>query len=240
LRATTTLTVATMIATTGIASKSSNASTPVRELPESFLLAGLSGFDRWSDDPHQLKPGAVYTAHNLPVPIRLTIQGGGWTGAQWKSARLVRGTGGAPYFGWAVVGRGGGTVAVPHPKGLIAIMTAYGSTPSVSATVAHLRQNTLHVTYSAIESTHVAGFAATSFDGQVAAGRLHVFMPFGTINHFADSFFAEGSENVRVIVVRVRSRTLVIYIDGANLTPSEFPSFADSAERLLRTLRFPR
>src|SRR5712691_529699 len=71
-----------------------------RELPQSFLLGGLGDFDRWADQPRPLSPGVVYTAHQLPVSIRLTPRGGGWTGAQWKSARLVHGTGGAPYFGW--------------------------------------------------------------------------------------------------------------------------------------------
>lgn len=210
-----------------------------RELPESFLLGGLGGFDRWADEPKPLSPGVAYTAHQLPVSIRLTPQGGGWTGAQWKSARLVHGTGGAPYFGWAAIARGGNSVGVPVPRGMLVIMTAYGPTRSVAHTVAQLRANVVHVAYRPTTSVRVGGFAGKQFDGEVDQGRLHVFMPFGDINHFADAFFAGPSEQFRVIVLNVRGKTVVIYIDSVALPPDQFPGFLSKADQLLGSLRFP-
>ena len=212
------------------------------ELHESYLLSGLPPpAPRMTGTLTHLRAGVTYQASQLPLAVRLTPPDGSWAGAQWKSARLGFRGGGPPFFGWAAVGEGGrgGSGSLEPPRGLIVIMTAYARTPSVATTVARLRAQRLSATYEDPSPVRLAGFSGVEFDGQVAAGGTHIFVPFSETNHFEDTFFVGGSEAFRVIVLSVRGKTVVVFIDSVALPPDEFPSFLTKAAKVLSSLRFP-
>jgi hypothetical protein len=238
------LTVA-VLAATGVPGRTTAGAATVKpsELHENYLLSGLpEPAPRMMGTLAHLRAGVTYQASRLPLAVRLTPPDGSWAGAQWKSARLGFRGGGPPFFGWAAVGEGGGggSFSLEPPRGLIVIMTAYAKTPSVAPTVARLRSQGLWATYGAASHVRVAGFSALEFDGQVAAGRTHVFVPFSETNHFEDAFFVGGSEAFRVIVLGVRGKTVVVFIDSVALPPDEFPTFLTKANAILASLRFPK
>ncbi len=212
------------------------------ELHESYLLSGLPPpAPRMMGTLAHLRAEVTYRASQLPVAVRLRPPDGSWSGAQWKSARLGFRGGGPPFFGWAAVGEGGsgGSGSLDPPRGLILIMAPYAKTPSVAKTIARLRSQGLSATYGASSPVRLAGFSGTEFDGQVAAGGTHIFVPFSTTNHFEDTFFVGGSEAFRVIVLSVRGKTVVVFIDSVALPPDEFPAFLTKAGTVLSSLRFP-
>ena len=212
------------------------------ELRESYLLSGLPPpAPRMTGTLTHLRAGVAYQASRLPLAMRLTPPDGSWAGAQWKSARLGFRGGGPPFFGWAAVGEGGsgGSGSLDPPRGLIVIMTAYAKTPSVATTVARLRSQQHSATYGAPSPVRLVGFSGVEFDGQVAAGGTHIFVPFSKENHFQDTFFVGGSEVFRVIVLSVRGKTVVVFIDSFALPPDEFPAFLTKAGKVLSSLRFP-
>ncbi|HZQ64941.1 MAG TPA: hypothetical protein VFA66_06920 [Gaiellaceae bacterium] len=230
--------VSVLVVASGLAGAAA-AAPPARQLPESYLLSGLpSPAPRFEGKLQRLTAGAVYTSSELPVAMRITPPDASWTGAQWKSARLDRGTGGPPYFGFAAFGVGRNTAStVPH--GLVVVETAYDRTPSVSATVAGLRSRGRWATYRASSPVTLAGLHGVELDGEIAPGHVHVFQPFTGAGHFVDAVYADGSELFRVVVLDVRGKTVVVYLDGVGLTADEFPAFLERAGRLLQSLRFP-
>src|SRR5712691_4309249 len=208
------------------------------ELPRNYLLSALPPpAARQVGELARLRAGVTYTASQVPLALRLTPPDGGWTGAQWKSARLGERGGGPPFYGWAAIGKGGNSAAVPAPRGLIVITTAYARTPSVAQTVARLRSRGRYATYEPASPVKLAGFSGVQFDGRVDPGRLHVFAPFSDANHFQDAFYVDGSELFRVIVLNVRAKTVVVFVDSFALSADEFPAFLAEADRMLSSLR---
>jgi hypothetical protein len=225
-----------------VAASTAATNATLRELPETYLLSGLRlPAPRMMGTLTPLQSGVTYQASQVPLALRVTPPGGGWTGSQWKSARLGFRGGGPPFFGWAAIGKGGSSHQAA-PRGLIVIMTAYARTPSVAKTAKRLRTQGLWARYKATSPAKIAGFSGVQFDGQVVApdGRNHVFAPFTDANHFQDAFYAGPSELFRVIVLNVRGKTVVIFIDSFALQPNEFPTFLAKANQVLKSLRFPR
>ncbi|HEX9549415.1 MAG TPA: hypothetical protein VF942_18885 [Acidimicrobiales bacterium] len=199
------------------------------ELPVSDLLtpAGkLTG----------LHSGVTYQASEFPVALRMTAPDASWSGAQWKS-QSDRYGGGPPFYGWASVGQG----SFGLPRGLLLIMTAYARTPSVASTVAGLRTRGVGATYQATSPVKLAGFSGLEFDGQVVATR-HTFVPFSPRSHgakyFPDAYFMNQGEAFRIIVLNVRGKTVVVFLDSV-LSADQFPAFLIKADRILKSLRFP-
>ena len=232
---------AVLVAGLGSIAVSAAATRPkLREIPKNYLLSGLPApAPRVMGTLTPLRVGATYQASQLPLAMRMSPPGGGWTGAQWKSARLGFRGGGAPFFGWVAVGRGGTQYGV-SPYGLIVIMSAYARTPSAAATVASLRKRGHGVTLRATSTAKVGGFSGIQFDGQVV-GRSHVFVPFSPspVNHFQDAYFLDQGEAFRIIVLNVRGKTVVVFLESAGLPAQQFPAFLTKANQLLETLRFP-
>ncbi len=238
LRAGTRAAAAVLVAAACFAAVAAAAGKPL-DMPASYLLSGLPPpAPRMPGQLTPLRAAAAYEATQFPIALRLTHPGAGWAGAQWKSARLGERGGGPPFFGWVAIGRRGAT-GQDLPPGLVVIMTAYARTASVATTVARLRTRGLWASYEATSPAKVAGFSGVQFDGQVAAGRIHVFAPFSDANHFQDAVLVGGSELFRVIVLNVRGKTVVVYIDSAALSAEEFPAFLATADRILTSLRFP-
>src|SRR5262249_61233718 len=98
---------------------------PPQDLIKSYYL-GPSG------RAAPLNGGQAFQASEFPVPIRITPPEPGWSGVQWKSGREYFRGGAPPNYGWVHLLRGDPTGI---PRGLISIMTAYTTTPSVDAVV---------------------------------------------------------------------------------------------------------
>src|ERR1043166_1683629 len=129
--------------------------------PQQLPVANLQNPNGY---PSRLSAGVPYEAKSqFPIALRLTPPDGSWSGAQWKTARLTGGRGGAPYYGWAAIQQG--SPKLP-PQGIVVIMTAYAATPSVAATVAGLRTRGHGATYQPTSSVKVGGFSGIQFDGQ--------------------------------------------------------------------------
>jgi hypothetical protein len=209
------------------------ASSGPRDLPQSYLFTPAGVLTA-------LKAHSTYQSSLFPIAIRLTPSAG-WAGAQWKSGTDYFRGGGPPNFGWVHIGRG--TVGVP--QGLISIMTAYAHTPSVAATVNTLRTRGHGATYQATTPVNVGGFSGVQFDGEIVGAKNfdhigHYFIPFSpkssAAKYYPDEYGVYG-DVFRVIVLDVRGKTLVIYIEHP--VASRFSGFLTQANTILQSLRFP-
>jgi hypothetical protein len=191
-----------------------------------------------------LRAGVTYQANRLfPIPIRLTPPDGSWSGAQWRTSwRGCHHSKKPPYFGWV------GAVQTPStpgavPRGAITIVTSYTRTRSATATANYLRTRGHGATYEPTSQVTVAAFSGLQFDGTII-GRKHVFVPFTpqSVNArcYGDAFNLEKGGVFRIIVLQVRTKTVVVFIEGAGLPPDQFPDFLPKADSILKSLKFPR
>lgn len=191
----------------------------------------------------KLKAGVTYQASAVPIALRVTTADGSWAGAQWRSSAH-----GKPAFGWAAVGQG--PVDKP-PRGLIEIVTALGPTPPVAATIARLRTGGSHlpeskiggITFQEPSPVKIAGHSGRQFDGEVWGKFGHGFIPFSPKTHGgspSDYLRLDKGEAFRIIALNVRGKTVVLLLESAVLPADQFPAFLTSANRLLKTLKFPQ
>ena len=180
-----------------------------------------------------LAAGATYKASDFPIPIRITAPDGTWGGAQWKadSSFQHKKSTVAPFYGWVTFEQHD-----PSPaQGAITIMTPYtGPTPSVAAMVAGLRTRGRGATYEATSPVKLGGFSGLQFDGKIV-GKEHVFIPFSPKSTVArwnpDGYGMTQGEVFRIIALNVRGKTVVIYIENAELPADQFPDFLDARTR---------
>lgn len=184
-----------------------------------------------------LKGMTSYQASAFPIAVRLTTPDRSWTGSQWTTSSH-----GKRMFGWLAVGHGGTTATNP-PDGVITIVTAFGSTPSVAATVARIHAGGSGITFEAASPITIAGFSGTQFDGNVWGIYGHTFVPFTPKTHGAspaDSWHIDKGEAFRFDVLTVRGKTVVAFLESFGLSTDQFPAFLADASRLLTSLAFPR
>ena len=177
----------------------------------------------------------VYQASSFPLGLHLTAPDGTWAGSQWTTSSHGKRT-----FAWVAVGHGGTTATSP-PQGVITIMTAIGPTPSVSATVARIRQGGSGITLQKASPARVAGYGGTRFDGNVWGVFGHSFVPFTPKTHGAspsDSWHTDKGEAFRFIVRGVKGKTVVVFEESFGLSADQFPAFVTDANRVLASLRF--
>jgi hypothetical protein len=179
-----------------------------------------------------IKAGVTYEADSFPLSIRITPPDGTWAGAQWQTS-----THGRPAFGWVSVGR----LPVRRPRGLIVIETAFGRTPSAPAVLARLRSEGGGVTYGRTTRVSFAGFSGWQIDGRVVGRFGHAFVPFSPKSAGAspDSYALEKGERFRIIVVEVRGKSIVLFLESSELSAEQFRAFLTAADRVLRSLEFP-
>jgi len=189
-----------------------------------------------------LKAGLGYQASTFPLPLRFTASDSSWLGAQYETTSHGR-----PAFGWVVLAR----PPLAKPRGLIAIETAYGPTPSVAATLSGLRYGG-----STPPESHVGGiefgkpmpvrigrYSGQQFDGQVWGKFGHAFRPFSP--HIRgpssppDTSYLHKGEAFRFVVLDVKGKTVVLSLESLGLPAEQFPRFLTSARRLLNSLSFP-
>ena len=68
------------------------------------------------------------------------------------------------------------------------------------------------------------------------------FIPFSAASHAAKYYpdeYPVYGDAFRVLVLDVRGKTVVVYIENVALPPAQFPAFLTKAEQILRSLRFP-
>ncbi len=126
-------------------------------------------------------------------------------------------------------------------------MTAYTGTPSVARTVNVLRTRGHGATYEPSAPVTLAGFTGIQFDGRITGAKNvdhtgHFFIPFSPVSHAAKYYPDEYSvygDVFRVLVLDVRGKTVVVYIENVALPPQGFPAFLTKAEQMLGSLRFP-
>jgi hypothetical protein len=184
-----------------------------------------------------LRPGVTYQASLFPIPLRITPRGA-WWGDQYRTT--VRGS---PAFGWAQFAR-------PGVRGSISVVTSFGATPSVAATIARLQAGGSHapetnqggIEFGAPSPVTIAGYSGQQFDGDVWGIYGHRFVAFTPKTRGAsppDAWGMDEGETFRVVVLDVKGKTVVIYLESAELPAKQFPAFLASARPLLDSLRFP-
>lgn len=191
-----------------------------------------------------LHAATTYQASLFPIPLHVRVPTPGWSGVQWKSGSDYFRGGGPPNYGWVHFGRGSTT---GPGQGLISITTAYTRTPSVTRTVNVLRTRGHGATYDPTSPVTVAGFPGTQFDGRITGAKNfdhtgHYFIPFSPVSHAAKYYpdeYPVYGDIFRVIVLNVRGKTVVVYIENVALPPQEFPTFLTKSEQMLGSLRFP-
>lgn len=220
----------------GLVAATVGASTPP-DLKQSYLFTAAG----------QLTPlhaGTTYQASLFPIPVRVRAPTPGWSGVQWKSGSDYFRGGGPPHYGWAHLARGSTTGI---PQGLISIMTAYTRTPSVARIVNVLRTRGHGATYEPTSPVTLAGFTGILFDGRITGAKNvdhtgHFFIPFSAVSHgakyYPDEYPVYG-DVFRVLVLDVRGKTVIVYIENVALPPQQFPAFLTKAEQILHALRFP-
>jgi hypothetical protein len=221
------------------AAASAAATSPkVRDLPQSYLFTP-------SGKMTPLHAAVGYRASLFPVAIRVTPPEPGWSGTQWRSGDEYFRGGGPPHYGWVHLGRGSPTGI---PQGLISIMTAYAATPSVASTVNVLRTRGRGASYEASTSVTLGAYRGVQFDGEIVSAKNtdhtgHYFVPFSPRSHSAryypDEYPVYG-DVFRVIVLDVHGKTVVVYVENVALPREQFPASLTKADRILKTLKFPR
>jgi hypothetical protein len=187
----------------------------------------------------KLAAGVTYKASDFPLPIHVTSPDGSWGGAQWKSDSSFQHKKStvAPFYGWVTFEQHDTHAA----QGAITIMTPYGSTPSVAVVVAGLRTRGHGATYEASSPVKLGGYTGVQFDGKVV-GKEHVFIPFSpkstVAKWYPDNYGMGQGEVFRIIALNVKSKTVVVYLENAQLPADQFPTFLTQAATLLKTLKF--
>jgi hypothetical protein len=207
-----------------------------RDLPQSYLFTPAGRLT-------PLHAGVTYSASRFPIGIRVSPDEPGWSGVQWKSGSEYFRGGGPPNYGWVHLGRG---PAAGVPQGLISIMTASARTPSVAATANVLRTRGRGAEYDAASPVTVAGYSGVQFDGRITGAKNvdhigHFFVPFSPRSHAAKYYpdeYGVYGDVFRVLVLDVRGKTVVVYMENVALPPDQFPDFLTKAEAILGSLRF--
>jgi hypothetical protein len=208
-------------------------------------------------DTKYVQRGIAYQANEFPIAFRLRPPDDHWGGVQYKSGtfRFVQAnhlrTGSLPL----------------HGVGYITIEAGIGSTPSAAMALRNLRA-TPHVDEGQTKSVRVAGFAGKEFDATIVGtdsppicktircAKGVSLAPF-TINRHCgfcthtmhgqteDVKFAGTGQRFRIIVIDVRGKTVVIYLESIfaaqrRLPPAKiFPTFLPYAQEMLANVAFP-
>lgn len=202
-----------------------------RELPVATSLIGTYAPNQV--EPSRLGAGGTFRARLFPIPVRFTTPNAAWSGAQGRTlSKGIVSTERGPY-GWLQLATSGGTVS---------IITAYGRTASVATIVNGLRTRGRGATYEPTVPARVGSFAGQQFDGQVS-GELHIFVPFtpksGAARYVSDAYELTRGDSFRIVVLNVRSKSVVLLIRGEGLSIDQLPAFLEGIDPLLTSLRFP-
>ncbi len=88
----------------------------------------------------------------------------------------------------------------------------------------------------------LAGFPGWQIDGRMVGRSGHVFVPFSPRSRRVappDSYALDSGERFRFIVLDVRGKRVVLFLESVKLPAKEFPAFLATANRILGSLEFP-
>jgi hypothetical protein len=151
-----------------------------------------------------------------------------------------------------------------HGTGLVTLEARAGQTGSVAATIQHLHSTPL-IQAGPVTPARVASFGGKAFDATIVgidkgnydpnAARGIALAPFTANRHCGyctdtmhgetqDFKFAAKDELFRIIVIDVRGKTVVIYLESTGSPPKfpatqVFPTFLPYAQQMLATLSLP-
>ena len=98
------------------------------------------------------------------------------------------------------------------------------------------------MTYGRTTRATVAGFPGWQVDGNVFGRFGHVFVPFSHKTAGAsppDSYKLDKGERFRIIVLDVRGKSVVLFLESLKLPADQFPAFLTAANQILESLEFP-
>jgi hypothetical protein len=176
-----------------------------------------------------LSSGVSYRASLFTPSVRITPPQPAWRGHQWIDH----------VYDW---------VNVSRQNGGIAVVSAPESRQSAATTLRLLKTERADSTAvgTSLEpqiAVTVGGFRGWQFDG-VATGQYgHTFVPFSGHSRTArdaagDKLHYDHGKAFRIIVVDVRGKTLVFFLDSDASTIDL--NFSNAATKLLKSLRFPK
>jgi hypothetical protein len=219
-------------------------------------------------DPHEgigqgdgnvLNAGVTYRVSHFPLALAVRAPDSHWYGAQYESGR----------FRFVQLNHvKTGNIAF-HGAGYITLESATGATPSVASAVKRLHDTPM--TAGPVKAVRIAGFSGQQFDATITANDLRgmtcpggkkcsaqaTLAPFLANRHCGfcgDAKFqprethdvkaALTGELFRFVVIDVRGKTVVIYLEPAyNPNKSKFtyaktfPTFLPYAQKMLAALR---
>src|SRR4029079_19522756 len=88
----------------------------------------------------------------------------------------------------------------------------------------------------------LAGFPGWQVDGRVVGSSGHVFVPFTPSGgeRAPDAYLVGSGERFRVIVLDVRGKSVVLFLESLKLRPQAFHAFTTMADRIVdESLEFP-
>jgi hypothetical protein len=205
-----------------------------------------------SGDGKPLVSGVTYGATLFPLKIRFTATDQLWEGAQFvRTAGLHEGQqrkGGKFAFITLLHKYGHNAQGKVSNWGRGTIVLEAGVAPgdSVQATMTRLRARLSDFQrQSGVSKVSVAGFSGLSYDGRLRDGNgsTHRFVPFSssdgsqatTDSRKIETNYGKG-EAFRIMVLDIRGKPVVVYLEGETAPPDKFPAFLAFANRLLRTL----
>jgi hypothetical protein len=220
--------------------------------PASAVLNIRSGGDLHESvgqaNVRDLQRGRIYRASAFPVLMRVRVPDAVWGGIQLRSGRFR-------FVQFTHRRRGSFPTA---GAGSITLESAKGRTPSVATTVKRLHSTRLIKT-GPVTLVRIAGFSGKSFDATIEGADPNnmgiSLAPFTKNLHcgFCDQLgeaedykFAGKGQLFRIIVLGVRGKTVVIYLESVfavsrrHPTTQSFPTFLPFAQQMLATLRFSR
>jgi len=126
---------------------------------------------------------------------------------------------------------------------LISIETAFGPTPSVAAILRRLRSAGNVAFTGKPRRVSLAGFPGWELDGRVSGSSSQIFVPFSAKRDGPtppDTHILDRGESFRIVVLDVRGRRIVLFLESVRLGPNEFQAFLTKASHLLdESLAFP-
>jgi hypothetical protein len=190
-----------------------------------------------------LHAGTTYQASLFPIPLRVRVPTPGWSGVQWKSGSDYFRGGGPPNYGWVHFARG----AIGIPQG-----------PDLDHDRLHAhflghpnRERAAHARPRCNLRADLTGDARRLLrdpvDGRITGAKNfdhtgHYLIPFSPVSHAAKYYpdeYPVYGDVFRVLVLDVRGKAVVVYLENVALPPEQFPAFLTKAGHLLGSLRFP-
>ncbi len=192
-----------------------------------------------------LHAATTYQASLFPIPLHVRVPTPGWSGVQWKSGSDYFRGGGPPNYGWVhsrprIHDRAGAGPDLNHDR-----LHPHSLGHPNGERAAHARPRCNLRPDLTGDRRRLPWDPVRRPDHrrqELRSHRAHHFIPFSPVSHAAKYYpdeYPVYGDIFRVIVLNVRGKTVVVYIENVALPPQEFPTFLTKSEQMLGSLRFP-